>query len=105
MGHYGVVFNSNRELLRNYHAEKRFELQHYTCAGIFVTMTVDNRGGQDDEEVSAGQMQRSNSKGDIKEVDSGSAMSASPIEKLVHTKWADGKITFHHQVEPAKLNL
>lgn len=24
MGHYGIIFNSNRELLRNYHAEKRF---------------------------------------------------------------------------------
>ena len=33
MGHYGIVFNSNRELLRNYHAEKRFELHHYTNAG------------------------------------------------------------------------
>lgn len=91
MGHYGVVFNSNRELLRNYHAEKRFELHHYTCAGwhifllftfanfylilgIYVTMTVDNRG-QDEEEVgNPGTLQRQNSKGDIKELDGGNAM-------------------------------
>lgn len=38
MGHFGIIFNSNRELLRNYHAEKRFELHHYTCAGCFVSM-------------------------------------------------------------------
>ncbi|XP_070505107.1 inactive ubiquitin carboxyl-terminal hydrolase MINDY-4B-like [Chironomus tepperi] len=103
MGHYGIVFNSNRELLRNYHAEKRFELHHYTNAGIFVTMTVDNRG-QDDEEVGQPQLQRQNSKGEIKESD-GSNLQATPLEKLIHTKWADGKITFHHQIEPAKLNL
>lgn len=40
MGHYGIIFNSNRELLRNYHAEKRFELHHYTCAGCFVSMVT-----------------------------------------------------------------
>lgn len=25
LGHYGVLFNTNRELLRNYHAERRYE--------------------------------------------------------------------------------
>lgn len=25
-GHYGVLFNTNSELLRNYHAERRFSL-------------------------------------------------------------------------------
>ena len=24
LGHYGVLFNTNRELLRNYHAERRY---------------------------------------------------------------------------------
>jgi hypothetical protein len=38
MGHFGIIFNSNRELLRNYHAEKRFELHHYTNAGCYVSM-------------------------------------------------------------------
>jgi hypothetical protein len=68
-------------------------------------MTVDNRGGVDDEESSSGnQLQRQNSKGEVKESD-GSNLQATPLEKLVHTKWADGKITFHQQLEPAKLNL
>lgn len=74
--------------------------------GLFLTVTVDNRG-QDDDEASAGSgatLQRQNSKGEVKEGD-GSNLQASPLEKLIHTKWADGKINFHHQVEPAKLNL
>lgn len=127
MGHFGIIFNSNRELLRNYHAEKRFELHHYTCAGCFVSMvniitiqlfvlliqtstltpsqTVDNRGGQDDEAGGGGNtLQRQNSKGEAKESDTG-ALQATPIEKLIHTKWAESKITFLHAVEPAKMNL
>ena len=36
LGHFGIIFNSNRELLRNYHAEKRFELHHYTAAGCYL---------------------------------------------------------------------
>lgn len=68
-------------------------------------MTVDNRGGDDEEEVGNPQMQRQNSKGDLKDGDGGNAMQASPLEKLVHTKWADGKITFHQLIEPAKMNL
>lgn len=44
------------------------------CIGIYVTMTVDNRG-QDEEEVgNPGTLQRQNSKGDIKELDGGNAM-------------------------------
>ncbi|KAG5673434.1 hypothetical protein PVAND_003482 [Polypedilum vanderplanki] len=107
MGHYGVVFNSNRELLRNYHAEKRFELHHYTCAGIFITMTVDNRsqdeevGGENEDKT----LQRSNSKEDVKGSDGGANLQASPLEKLIHTKWADGKIKFHTIIDQAKLNL
>ena len=42
--------------------------------GIYVTMTVDIRG-QDEEEVgNPGTLQRQNSKGDIKELDGGNAM-------------------------------
>ena len=123
MGHFGIIFNSNRELLRNYHAEKRFELHHYTCAGCFVSMvillfdtfykrsilinnnfqTVDNRG-QDDEAGGGGNtLQRQNSKGEAKEGDN--LLQATPIEKLIHTKWAESKITFLHAVEAAKMNL
>ena len=50
--------------------------------GIFVTMTVDNRG-QDDEEVGQPQLQRQNSKGEIKESD-GSNLQATPLEKVRH---------------------
>lgn len=66
--------------------------------------TVDNRG-QDDEGSGGGNtLQRQNSKGEAKEGDTG-ALQATPIEKLIHTKWAESKITFHHAVEPSKLNL
>lgn len=70
----------------------------------FPLQTVDNRG-QDDEAGGGGNtLQRQNSKGEVKEGDGG-AMQATPIEKLIHTKWAESKITFHHAIEPAKLNL
>lgn len=42
-GHYGVMFNFNPELLRNYHAESRFDLDYYCNSGNSVTLTVDNR--------------------------------------------------------------
>ena len=29
-GHYGVMFNTNRELLRNYHAERRYTINKTT---------------------------------------------------------------------------
>lgn len=45
-------------------------------------MTVDNRG-QDDEEVGQPQLQRQNSKGEIKESD-GSNLQATPLEKVRH---------------------
>lgn len=87
-GHYGVMFNSNRELLRNYHAEKRFELYYYTCAGNNLQITVDNRS-QDDQDplnlLGAG----SSSMNPTRE-----ESAVSPITRLIHTKWADAKVTF-----------
>lgn len=70
-----------------------------------IWQTVDNRG-QDDEASAApaAQLQRQNSKGEVKEGDGG-ALQATPIEKLIHTKWAESKITFIGSFEPAKLNL
>jgi ubiquitin carboxyl-terminal hydrolase MINDY-3/4 len=121
MGHFGIIFNSNRELLRNYHAEKRFELHHYTCAGCycslvslrnfeihqtfekFISKTVDNRGQDDGDAGAANTLQRQNSKGEAKEGDTG-ALQATPIEKLIHTKWAESKITFLHQIDNSKLS-
>ena len=64
-------------------------------------MTVDNRGGHD-EDPTKNQLQRSNSKSDLKEAEGGNSM---PIERLVRTKWGDGKISFHHQIESSKMNL
>ncbi|XP_048482051.1 inactive ubiquitin carboxyl-terminal hydrolase MINDY-4B isoform X3 [Plutella xylostella] len=75
-GHFGVLFNTNRELLRNYHAERRFDIQYYTCGGCHVMLNVDTRA---QDEPSAGRSD------DI---------SATPLEKLIHTKWQDAKITW-----------
>lgn len=75
--HYGVLFNTNRELLRNYHAERRFDIHYYTCGGCHVLLNVDTR--TQDEAV-----------GTLKADD----ISATPLEKLIHTKWQDAKITW-----------
>lgn len=85
-GHYGVMFNSNRELLRNYHAEKRFELHYYTCAGNYMAMTVDNRS-QPDNDVT--QSSAGNSNMHSVSRDDGTT---SLISRLIHTKWADAQI-------------
>jgi hypothetical protein len=70
----------------------------------FRVQTVDNRG-QDDGDAGGNQLQRQNSKGEVKDGDAGGALQATPIEKLIHTKWAESKITFLQAIEPAKLNL
>ncbi|CAG9782665.1 unnamed protein product [Diatraea saccharalis] len=67
-GHYGVLFNTNRELLRNYHAERRFDIQYYTCGGCNVVLNVDTRAHDE-----AGSMRNDD-------------ISATPLEKLIHTK-------------------
>ncbi|XP_031626051.1 inactive ubiquitin carboxyl-terminal hydrolase MINDY-4B [Contarinia nasturtii] len=84
-GHYGVMFNSNRELLRNYHAEKRFELHYYTCAGNYLSMTVDNRNQAENDSNNASNVPTSS----VSRDDGTSAL----ISRLIHTKWADAKIT------------
>lgn len=83
-GHYGVMFNSNRELLRNYHAEKRFELHYYTCAPNYMVMTIDNRS-QFENDSSSGAASNSNVSRDDG--------TTSLVTRLIHTKWADAKIT------------
>ncbi|XP_050684518.1 inactive ubiquitin carboxyl-terminal hydrolase MINDY-4B [Leptidea sinapis] len=75
-GHYGILFNTNRELLRNYHAERRFDIQYYTCGGCHVILNVDTRAHED--------------LGHLRNDD----ISATPLEKLIHTKWQDAKITW-----------
>ncbi|XP_063392732.1 inactive ubiquitin carboxyl-terminal hydrolase MINDY-4B isoform X3 [Cydia fagiglandana] len=76
-GHYGVMFNTNRELLRNYHAERRFDVHYYTTGGCHVLLNVDTRAHDD----LAGPMRNDD-------------ISATPLEKLIHTKWQDAKITW-----------
>lgn len=83
-GHYGVMFNSNRELLRNYHAEKRFELHYYTCAGNYMVMIIDNRSQFDNDSSSSGATNSNVSRDDG---------TTSLVTRLIHTKWADAKIT------------
>lgn len=94
-GHYGVLFNSNRELLRNYHAEKRFELHYYTCAGCYVSMTVDNRI-QDDPSLcstSGGNSGSHGGSGNNSGYKVRDDIVASPLERLIHTKWEEAKVT------------
>ncbi|XP_047507662.1 inactive ubiquitin carboxyl-terminal hydrolase MINDY-4B isoform X2 [Pieris napi] len=75
-GHFGVLFNTNRELLRNYHAERRFDIHYYTCGGCHVLLNVDTRAHEE-----AGTLRNDD-------------ISATPLEKLIHTKWQDAKITW-----------
>ncbi|XP_046974376.1 inactive ubiquitin carboxyl-terminal hydrolase MINDY-4B isoform X2 [Vanessa cardui] len=75
-GHYGVLFNTNRELLRNYHAERRFDIHYYTCGGCHVLLNVDTRAHEDSVTLR------------------NDDISATPLEKLIHTKWQDAKITW-----------
>ncbi|XP_063546708.1 inactive ubiquitin carboxyl-terminal hydrolase MINDY-4B isoform X2 [Cydia strobilella] len=76
-GHYGVMFNTNRELLRNYHAERRFDVHYYTSGGCHVLLSVDTRAHDD----IAGPMRNDD-------------ISATPLEKLIYTKWQDAKISW-----------
>lgn len=126
------MFNSNRELLRNYHAEKRFDLHYYTCAGCYLSMTVDTRGLDDthqralqrENSVSGngggGQSGNGNGGGNSGSAGGGAAggvsgsgggsggqsseqkeIIATPLERLIHTKWMDAKITFHGPAPPS----
>ncbi|RZF39071.1 hypothetical protein LSTR_LSTR006608, partial [Laodelphax striatellus] len=70
-GHYAVVFNTNRELLRNYHAERRFDLVYYSPGGSTCSMTVDT--SQDDDQ-----------KLELNEEDT-TSNTATTVEKVIHT--------------------
>ncbi|XP_013148449.1 PREDICTED: protein FAM188B2-like [Papilio polytes] len=74
-GHFGVLFNTNRELLKNYQAEKRFDIHFYTCGGCYVPLSIDTRV----------QSQATARKDDLH---------TTPLEKLIHTKWQDATITW-----------
>ncbi|KYM95510.1 hypothetical protein ALC62_13940 [Cyphomyrmex costatus] len=82
LGHHGVLFNTNRELLRNYHAERRFEIQYFTCGGSHATLTVDTRAN----EASGGSDAATMETADI---------AATPLEKLIRSKWQDALIQWN----------
>ncbi|XP_020288126.1 protein FAM188B2 isoform X2 [Pseudomyrmex gracilis] len=82
LGHHGVLFNTNRELLRNYHAERRFEVQYFTCGGSHATLTVDTRAN----EASGGSDAATMETADI---------AATPLEKLIRSKWQDALIQWN----------
>lgn len=83
LGHHGVLFNTNRELLRNYHAERRFEIQYFTCGGSHATLTVDTRTN----EASGG----SDAATTMETTD----IAATPLEKLIRSKWQDALIQWN----------
>lgn len=72
----------------------RFDLYYYTCAGCYVSMDVDN--GYHEDPMQPGSS-TSNSSG------SGSDNIAPPLERLIHTKWDDARITFKRP-PPASLS-
>lgn len=74
-GSYGVLFNPNRELLRDYHAENRFNLYYYSCSSNHpapTLVTIDARTPTATEEFSA-----------------------PDLENLIHTKWNDATVTWN----------
>ncbi|XP_067014297.1 inactive ubiquitin carboxyl-terminal hydrolase MINDY-4B isoform X2 [Anabrus simplex] len=75
-GHFGLLFSTNRELLRNYHAERRFDLHYYSCNGSHGLLSIDTR--YDCEEPREPMVEAL----------------ASPIEKVILSKWQDAHITW-----------
>ncbi|XP_039966333.1 inactive ubiquitin carboxyl-terminal hydrolase MINDY-4B isoform X2 [Bactrocera tryoni] len=120
-GHYGVAFNRNPELLRNYHAESRFDLNYYSCSGHNVFMTIDNRvyneqatgmlerqattetmsaggGRRDDESGGGGGGGVDNADLLVRE----ELTMNTPLQRLIHTKWEEAHIRFN--VQPSMLS-
>uniref|UniRef100_A0A1B0B1A0 Ubiquitin carboxyl-terminal hydrolase MINDY n=1 Tax=Glossina palpalis gambiensis TaxID=67801 RepID=A0A1B0B1A0_9MUSC len=116
-GHYGVMFNRNPDLLRNYHAESRFDLNYYSCSGREIAMTIDNRSCNDqvmgmlERQMSSSEGNNSLSGGGKTNKDdpiggkddnnSGSNKEEytvnTPLLKLIQTKWEEAQIRFHAQ--------
>ncbi|XP_011148914.2 inactive ubiquitin carboxyl-terminal hydrolase MINDY-4B isoform X1 [Harpegnathos saltator] len=82
LGHHGVLFNTNRELLRNYHAERRFEIQYFTCGGSHATLTVDTRANEASGAPDAAAIETAD-------------IAATPLEKLIRSKWQDALIQWN----------
>lgn len=76
----------------------RFELHYYTCAGCYLSMTIDNRT-QDSSDSMPSSMNPGNSNGN-----SGSTRDdivATPLERLIHTKWSEAKISLKGPPPPS----
>ncbi|XP_047490963.1 inactive ubiquitin carboxyl-terminal hydrolase MINDY-4B-like [Penaeus chinensis] len=72
---YGVLFNPNRELLRDYHAENRFDLYYYSSSNnqnksTIVTIDTRNASNNDDYNTPV-------------------------LENIIHTKWNDAEVTWN----------
>lgn len=103
-GHYGVLFNSNRELLRNYHAEKRFELHYYTCASCYLVMSVDNRSQDEPSNGGGGSSGGNNANSSNSANLLRDDVVASPLERLIHTKWAEAKVAIKGPIPASMAN-
>ncbi|XP_004522494.1 inactive ubiquitin carboxyl-terminal hydrolase MINDY-4B isoform X1 [Ceratitis capitata] len=127
-GHFGVAFNRNPELLRNYHAESRFDLNYYSCSGHNVFMTIDNRvyneqatgmlerqattegtssisggGGRRDDEAGGIVGGGGGGGGDNTDLLAREELTMNtPLQRLIHTKWEEAHIRFN--VQPSMLS-
>ncbi|XP_055904614.1 inactive ubiquitin carboxyl-terminal hydrolase MINDY-4B [Eupeodes corollae] len=97
IGYFGVVFNNNQDLLRNYHAESRFDLVYYSCSGNEVSMTIDNRGLKEFNAAMDNQKAESTSSSlsGPAPTEGKEELMNTPLIHLIHTKWGDAYITFH----------
>ncbi|XP_055377173.1 inactive ubiquitin carboxyl-terminal hydrolase MINDY-4B [Condylostylus longicornis] len=100
-GHYGVAYNTNPDLLRNYHAESRFDLYYYSCSGSLITMTIDNKHTNDRASFML-QRQTSTVNAPPPPDEKGEEFQTTPLERLIHTKWEEAHIKFH--VQPSTLS-
>lgn len=109
-GHYGVIFNRNPDLLRNYHAEACFDVFYYSCSGHQIQMTIDNRAHNDsassmlerqpssaESSSLSGRSASDDQKATGNNTGQDEASVNTPMQKLIHTKWEEAQIRYHVQ--------
>lgn len=90
-GQYGVLFNPNRELMRSYHAENRFQLYYYSDAEFKkeerkdTVLTIDTRSKNDRPASDK------NVVNDDPDLDDG--VQEPPLQLAIKTKWDE--MDFH----------
>ncbi|XP_045615562.1 inactive ubiquitin carboxyl-terminal hydrolase MINDY-4B-like [Procambarus clarkii] len=72
---YGILFYTSRDLLRDYHAENRFDLYYYSSSTSQIAATILSidtrvRPRRDDQQIP-------------------------PLENLIHTKWQDADVSWN----------